>query len=130
MFNKAKSSVAANRSKIMSEDSFHRTSHSLQTTPPFESMQERREFLKRLCLAATGLMIARGARAGNGTTTAESFNQVPRRKFGRHDFTVSSLSLGGHTLRKADDTESPKFQPYRYWMSHQDGDASDRSEWA
>ena len=33
---------------------------------------------------------------------------IPRRKFGRHDFTVSSLCLGGHALRIASDDEAQR----------------------
>ncbi|MFZ4683356.1 MAG: aldo/keto reductase, partial [Terrimicrobiaceae bacterium] len=64
------------------------------------SRHERREFLKRLGLAGAGLLLG-------GKTFAEGPSAtVPRRKFGRHDFTVSSLCLGGHTLRKASDEEA------------------------
>ena len=60
----------------------------------------RRTFLKTLagaCLASGGF--AAGAEA-NVT--------VPRRRFGRHDVMVSSLCLGGHALRAANDDEAQR----------------------
>jgi len=64
------------------------------------SRHERREFLKRLGLAGAGLFF------GGKTFAAEEATQVPQRKFGRHDFTVSSLCLGGHALRNVDDAQA------------------------
>ena len=75
-------------------------------TPRFQ----RRNFLKRLGLAGAGWLAAGNARAADDpakTVPAEP-GLVPRRKFGRHDFTVSSLCLGGHTLRLASDEEAAK----------------------
>lgn len=70
---------------------------------------ERRAFLKRLGLAGAGWLAAANARAADEPPKVESMpGQVPRRKFGRHDFTVSSLCLGGHTLRLASDDEARK----------------------
>lgn len=65
------------------------------------SRHERREFLKRLGLAGAGLFFA-----GKSFAEGEKSLLVPRRKFGRHDFTVSSLCLGGHALRNASDEEA------------------------
>lgn len=65
------------------------------------SRHERREFLKRLGLAGAGLFFA-----GKTFADGEKCLLVPRRKFGRHDFTVSSLCLGGHALRNASDEEA------------------------
>ncbi len=62
--------------------------------------QARRAFLKRIGLAGAGLLL------GGRTHAAEEPLQVPRRKFGRHDFTVSSLCLGGHALGNASDAEA------------------------
>jgi len=68
-----------------------------ENNPP---RHERREFLKRLGLAGAGLFF------GGNTFAVDKFPQVPRRKFGRHDFTVSSLGLGGQALRNASDAEA------------------------
>ncbi len=65
---------------------------------------ERREFLKKLGLAGAGLMLSGRTWAAGESEPA----QVPRRKFGRHDFTVSSLCLGGHALRLASDEEAQR----------------------
>jgi aryl-alcohol dehydrogenase-like predicted oxidoreductase len=66
----------------------------------------RRRFLKQLGLAGAGLL---GAPAiVRADAKAEKQTPVPQRKFGRHDFTVSSLCLGGHTLRLADDNEAAR----------------------
>jgi len=71
------------------------------------SHQDRRKFLKTLGLAgAAGLLLRGEARAADAGGTPPPLAQVPRRKFGRHDFTVSSLSLGGHALRLASDEEA------------------------
>jgi len=73
---------------------------SLMNSESSPSRHERREFLKRLGLAGAGLLLG-------GKTFAEGPSAtVPRRTFGRHDFTVSSLCLGGHTLRKASDEDA------------------------
>jgi aryl-alcohol dehydrogenase-like predicted oxidoreductase len=69
-----------------------------------ESLQ-RREFLKRLGLTGAGLLLAG---AGRTWAAEEGTFTVPRRKFGRHDFTVSSLALGGHALRVASDEEAAR----------------------
>lgn len=69
---------------------------------------QRREFLKRLGLAGAGLAIG-----GAGVTQTQAQEKVgewkvPRRKFGRHDFTVSAIAVGGHALRLASDEEAAK----------------------
>jgi aryl-alcohol dehydrogenase-like predicted oxidoreductase len=66
----------------------------------------RRDFLKTLGLAGAGIVLGRHAFA-EGVEKADEF-QIPRRKFGRHDFTVSSLCLGGHTLALAPLEEARK----------------------
>jgi len=66
---------------------------------------ERRDFLKKLGLAGAGLFFGGGSSFAAGVSEPVS---VPRRKFGRHDFTVSSLCLGGHALRLADDAEAQR----------------------
>ncbi len=63
---------------------------------------DRRIFLKTLGLAGAGVCL------GGARVLAESAGKVPRRKFGRHDVTVSSLTLGGHALRLADDDEAQR----------------------
>ncbi len=65
--------------------------------------KERREFLKQLCLAGTALMLGGRAHAADAARS-----QVPRRKLGRHDVTVSSLCLGGYALRLASDEVARK----------------------
>ncbi len=63
---------------------------------------ERRAFLKTVGLAgAAALLSRRGALAATN-------EPVPQRKFGRHDVKISSLGLGGHALRLADDAEAQK----------------------
>ena len=72
---------------------------------------ERRNFLKRLGLAGAAWLAGGTVRAADEpakTGATEAPPPVPRRKFGRHDFTVSSLCLGGHTLRLATDEEAAK----------------------
>lgn len=64
---------------------------------------ERRAFLKKLSLASAGMFLA-----GKVLAAKAEPKQVPRRKFGRHDFTVSSMCLGGHALRVASDEEAPR----------------------
>ncbi len=66
----------------------------------------RRRFLKQLGLAGAGLLGAPAIVRAEAKT--EKQMPVPQRKFGRHDFTVSSLCLGGHTLRLADDNEAAR----------------------
>ncbi len=67
----------------------------------------RRNFLKRLGLAgAAWLAAAKGRAAEEPPQATADLPPVPRRKFGRHDFTVSSLCLGGHALRLASDEEA------------------------
>jgi aryl-alcohol dehydrogenase-like predicted oxidoreductase len=67
-----------------------------------ESAVERREFLKTLGVVGAGLILGGRGHSASG----EIVGQIPRRKFGRHDVTVSSLCLGGHTLRLASDEEA------------------------
>ncbi len=71
------------------------------------SEHDRRQFLKKLGVASAGVLMSGRLRADETAKNPENF-QVPRRKFGRHDFTVSSLALGGHALRMASDEEAPK----------------------
>ncbi len=66
------------------------------------SEYERRDFLKKLGAVSAGALLAPHLSA------AEGLAPVPRRKFGRHDFTVSSLCLGGHALRQASDEEAQR----------------------
>lgn len=70
----------------------------------FNAQYERREFFKRLGLVGAGFMLG-GVARGAEPRPAKGF-QVPRRKFGRHDITVSSLAVGGHALRLASDEEA------------------------
>ena len=63
---------------------------------------KRREFLKQIAVLGTAAMFGPRLAAG------EVEIRIPRRKFGRHDFTVSSLCLGGHTLRLASDDEAQR----------------------
>jgi aryl-alcohol dehydrogenase-like predicted oxidoreductase len=67
---------------------------------------ERREFLKKLGLAGAGLFLG-GKVFAQKPDLVKPFT-VPRRKFGRHDLTVSSLCLGGHALRNASDDEAQR----------------------
>jgi aryl-alcohol dehydrogenase-like predicted oxidoreductase len=60
---------------------------------------DRRNFLKTLGLAGAGIFVA--AQTASAAT-------VPRRKFGRHDITVSTLGLGGHALRLASDDDAQR----------------------
>lgn len=66
------------------------------------SEYERRDFLKKLGAVGAGALLA------PHLSLAEGSSGVPRRKFGRHDFTVSSLCLGGHALRLASDEEAQR----------------------
>jgi predicted aldo/keto reductase-like oxidoreductase len=69
---------------------------------------ERREFLKRLGLVGAGLMLGGPLSRSFAAEVAKSDGRVPQRKFGRHDFTVPMLALGGHALRIASDDEAAK----------------------
>lgn len=71
----------------------------------------RRAFLKQLGLAGAGLLVNSSAQS---TPPEDTIYSVPRRKFGRHDFTVSSLCIGGHTLRVASDEEARKIIDYAF----------------
>lgn len=70
---------------------------------------ERREFLKNLGLAATAALIGGSGAGAMAQAVAEkapmtpTLGQIPQRKFGRHDLTVSALALGGYTLATAKD---------------------------
>jgi aryl-alcohol dehydrogenase-like predicted oxidoreductase len=61
--------------------------------------QNRRTFLRTVGVAGAGMALGRAALA----ETADF--QVPKRKLGRHDETVSSLGIGGHTLAVAKTVE-------------------------
>lgn len=63
---------------------------------------KRREFLKTVGLAGLAAVVGPHLRAAPESLI------VPRRKFGRHDFSVSSLCLGGHSLRIASDEEAQR----------------------
>lgn len=76
----------------------------IDTTAATSQGLARRAFLKQLTLAAASLLIA--SRLSSAAT--DKPGQVPRRKFGRHDLTISSLCLGGHALRIASDEEAQK----------------------
>lgn len=73
---------------------------------PDISPQPRRQFLKQLGLASAGILTA----SPLGPLRAQDGQGLPmpvqRRKFGRHDLTVSSMALGGHALRLASDEEA------------------------
>jgi aryl-alcohol dehydrogenase-like predicted oxidoreductase len=71
----------------------------------------RRDFLKQLGLAGAGLLVNSSAQT---PTPEKPASQIPRRKFGRYDFTVSSLCLGGHTLRVASDAEARRIADYAF----------------
>lgn len=75
-----------------------------------EESFQRREFLKRVGLTGAGLLI--GGAAVPPALAQEQKDvgewKVPRRKFGKHDFTVSMLAVGGHALRTASDEEARK----------------------
>jgi aryl-alcohol dehydrogenase-like predicted oxidoreductase len=60
--------------------------------------QPRRQFLKGLGIATGGVLLGR---VSPSWAQGAAEIRVPRRKFGRHDFEVSSLALGGHTLATA-----------------------------
>ncbi|MDD5198861.1 MAG: aldo/keto reductase [Terrimicrobiaceae bacterium] len=61
-------------------------------------------------MAGAGVLLASAAgrafSAGSDEPATTRPAQVLRRKFGRHDFTVSSMVLGGHALRLASDEEA------------------------
>jgi aryl-alcohol dehydrogenase-like predicted oxidoreductase len=63
---------------------------------------ERRKFLKTIGLAGASLVYAPSAFSEEEGVT------VPRRKFGRHDITISCIGLGGSALRDANDEEAQK----------------------
>lgn len=67
---------------------------------------ERREFLKRLGLTGAGLLLSGATGRAWADEIKAAAGPVPRRKFGRHDFTVSSMALGGHALRVPSDDEA------------------------
>lgn len=71
-----------------------------------EDFFERREFLKRLGRTGAGLFLAGAAGRAWADETGAKAGPVPRRKFGRHDVTVSSMGLGGHALRVPSDDEA------------------------
>lgn len=72
---------------------------------PDSSSHPRRQFLKKLGIAGAGLLV--GSRLPSAFAQEKpALQPVQRRKFGRHDFTVSSMVLGGHALRIADDAEA------------------------
>lgn len=70
------------------------------------SSPRRRDFLKGIGLAAAALLAGRTL----ASTPAETppAGRVQRRKFGRHDFTVSALALGGYSLRTASDDDAQR----------------------
>ncbi len=72
-----------------------------------EDIIERREFLRRLGLAGTGLLVG-GAASRLIGADPEAPLKIPRRKFGRHDLEISSMALGGHALGRADDAEAAR----------------------
>ena len=74
-----------------------------------QPLQARREFLKQLTLAAAALLLAsHGQVSLAASNPASPGSQIPRRKLGRHDITVSSLCLGGHALGLATDEDAQK----------------------
>lgn len=84
-------SVSGKRETTMSESSF-----------------QRREFFKRLGFAGAGILLGGAAAGPAGAQQPVGEWKVPRRKFGRHDFEVSMLTIGGHALRLASDEEARK----------------------
>lgn len=66
----------------------------------------RRDFLKRIGMAGAGVAAAGWPRTAAAEEKPGIPDVVPTRKFGRHDVQVSSLALGGHALRVADDAEA------------------------
>jgi hypothetical protein len=68
------------------------------------SARSRRVFLQSLTAAGAGIAF-RSNRSLAGETESASLGPVPKRKFGRHDETVSSLGLGGHSLARAKSVE-------------------------
>ena len=67
------------------------------------AVEERRTFLKKLGVLAAGMAFAPDLLSAEKTP-----GKVPRRKLGRNDITVSSLALGGHALRMANDEEAQR----------------------
>jgi len=72
----------------------------MKTNPTLPA--NRRDFLKQIAVLGAAAIFGGRLRAG------ESGIRIPRRKFGRHDFTVSSLCLGGHSLRLASNEEAQR----------------------
>jgi predicted aldo/keto reductase-like oxidoreductase len=69
---------------------------------------ERREFLKKLGLAGAGMILGGSlGRAEEIAATPEPV-RVPKRKFGRHNFSIPAMALGGHALRVASDDEAAR----------------------
>lgn len=72
---------------------------------------DRRQFLKKIGVAAAGGLLA-GPLSSAMAQTAPPAAQpgmpslVPKRKFGKHDFEVSAMALGGYTLAEAEEKES------------------------
>jgi aryl-alcohol dehydrogenase-like predicted oxidoreductase len=64
--------------------------------------------LKRLGLTGAGLLFGGSIGPVAAAETDAPPGRVPRRKFGRHDFTVSAMALGGHALRLASDEEAAR----------------------
>ncbi len=67
------------------------------------STQERREFLKSLGIAAAGMILGGNSARLHAQEKPALEAGVPQRKFGRHDFHVSSLALGGYHFATASD---------------------------
>jgi len=64
----------------------------------------RRDFLKGIGLAAAAVLTGRSF--GSQPADNKPLGRVQRRNFGRHKFTVSSLALGGYSLRTANDDDA------------------------
>jgi predicted aldo/keto reductase-like oxidoreductase len=73
-----------------------------------DDLHPRREFLKRLGLAGAGAILAQPLGTLLAETSVPAGALVPQRKFGRHDFTVPMLAVGGHALRLAKDDEAAR----------------------
>ncbi|NJK92388.1 MAG: aldo/keto reductase [Blastochloris sp.] len=73
------------------------------SSPSFDP--QRRNFLKKLGVGALALWGGQTAllKASETSGSKASGSAFPQRKFGRHDFMVSAMSLGGHTLATASD---------------------------
>lgn len=70
------------------------------------SASGRRDFLRKIGTAGAGLAAASWIPPQRAVANVPDV--VPTRKFGRHDVEVSSLALGGHTLRTADDAAAAR----------------------